>query len=64
MHMIETTWKSLGLDHLPMTDKLHIVEKLWEDLNQEAEAQPDARKLFLAVTDLTNGVLPWIKVHW
>ncbi len=38
--MIETTWKSLGLDHLPMTDKLHIVEKLWEDLNQEAEAQP------------------------
>jgi putative addiction module component (TIGR02574 family) len=39
-HMNETTWQSLGLDHLPMTDKIHIVEKLWTDLDAEAEAEP------------------------
>lgn len=38
--MIETTWKSLGLEHLPMNDKFHIVEKLLDDLNADAEAQP------------------------
>src|ERR1022692_2187483 len=40
IHMIETTWKSLGLEHLPMTDKIDLVEKLLEELNAEAEAQP------------------------
>ena len=38
--MHETTWQSLGLDHLPTTDKIHIVEKLWADLNAEVEVQP------------------------
>ena len=38
--MIETTWKSLGLEHLPMTDKIHVVENLLEGLDAEAERQP------------------------
>ena len=38
--MNETTWQSLGLDHLPVTDKIHVVEKLWADLNAEVESQP------------------------
>jgi putative addiction module component (TIGR02574 family) len=38
--MIETTWKSLGLEHLPTSDKILIVEKLWEDLGKEAESAP------------------------
>ena len=30
--------------------------KLWTEL--------EARELFLAVTDATNGVLPWIRLRW
>ncbi len=38
--MIETTWTSLGLEHLPMAEKLSIVEQLLEGLNMGAETLP------------------------
>lgn len=42
--------------------------QLVKDWNEEARYQlwteSDARKLFLAVTDSTNGVLPWIEGRW
>ena len=38
--MNETTWQSLGLDHLPLKDKIYIVEKLLADLNAEIETEP------------------------
>ncbi len=36
--------------------------------NETSRYQPatesEARRLFEAVTDFQNGVLPWIKIHW
>lgn len=38
------------------------------DWNEQARyriwSEPDARKLFLAVTDPVAGVLPWIEARW
>ena len=42
-----------------------LLVKDWdEESRYQLWTEPDARKLFLAVTDATNGVLPWIKVYW
>jgi putative addiction module component (TIGR02574 family) len=38
--MIETTWRSLGLEHLPMAEKLSIVEQLLEGLDTGEETLP------------------------
>lgn len=37
----------------------------WEETSRYHSArEPEARRLFEAATDLQNGVLPWIKIHW
>jgi HEPN domain-containing protein len=42
-----------------------LLVKDWdEEARYQLWTEPDARKLFVAVTDSTNGVLTWIKVHW
>jgi hypothetical protein len=39
--------------------------KKWNvDRRYVAASESDARGLFQAVTDLANGVLPWIRVRW
>ena len=38
--MNETPWPSLVLDHLPMTDKIHIVDNLLVDLDAQGDAEP------------------------
>ena len=38
--MIQTSWQSLGLEHLPMSDKLHVVEQLLDGIDQDIEEQP------------------------
>ena len=38
--MIETSWKSLGLEHLPVIEKILIVESLLQELDSEASSQP------------------------
>ena len=42
-----------------------MIAKDWnETARYQQWSEPQARKLFAAVTDLTNGVLPWIMDHW
>jgi len=42
-----------------------LVVKDWDEkARYNLWTEPQARKLYLAVTDAVNGVLPWIKVHW
>lgn len=39
--------------------------KDWNEVTRyQCWTEPQARKLVSAVTDTTNGVLPWIRVHW
>ncbi len=35
-----------------------------EDSRYERRAESDARALWSAITDPTNGVLPWVKFRW
>jgi HEPN domain-containing protein len=35
-----------------------------EEARYRQTTEADARRLFEAVTDPANGVLPWIKAHW
>jgi HEPN domain-containing protein len=42
-----------------------LVAKDWEEkARYEIWTESEARKLFLAVSDATDGVLPWIKARW
>jgi hypothetical protein len=41
-----------------------IVKDWRETSRYQVSSEPKARELFAAVTDPTNGVLPWIKDHW
>lgn len=39
--------------------------KDWDEkARYQSWTEQEARKLVSAVTDTTNGVLPWIRVHW
>lgn len=42
-----------------------LIIKDWnERVRYQARSESQARKLFAAITDATDGVLPWIKGHW
>lgn len=41
-----------------------IVKDWDEKARYQRWSEPQARKLVSAVTDSTNGVLSWIRVHW
>jgi hypothetical protein len=41
-----------------------IVKKWNVDRRYQVTSEADARDLYQAVTDNTNGVLPWIRVRW
>lgn len=41
-----------------------IVSNWDETTRYELWTESQARNLFVAVIDTTNGVLPWIRVHW
>ncbi|MBI1832678.1 MAG: DNA-binding protein [Planctomycetes bacterium] len=41
-----------------------IVRAWRENSRYENKSQIDAEELFNAITDATNGVLPWIKLRW
>ena len=43
---------------------LDIVKDWSEKSRYERHSQAEAKRLYDAITDATNGVLPWIKVHW
>ena len=42
-----------------------LIIKDWDEkARYQCWTEPHARKLVSAVTDTTNGVLPWIRGHW
>jgi hypothetical protein len=41
------------------------IAKDWKETTRyEQKSEPEARKLYHAVTDAASGVLPWIKQYW
>ncbi len=72
-HKIETLVElaGLGLQRETGVQSISGLGSNWQiikDWNEEARyrcwTELQARKLVSAVTDTTNGVLPWIRVHW
>jgi hypothetical protein len=47
-----------------LEDNWLIVKEWKETARYKATAQLKAEKLYQAVTDSANGVLPWIRNHW
>ena len=41
-----------------------IVGKWTEKSRYEQKTKLDAEKLYSAITDIGNGVMPWIRTHW
>ncbi len=71
-HKIETLVEVAGLDLQrkkdaaanPALGSNWLVVKDWDErARYQRWTEPQARKLVSAVTDATNGVLPWIRVH-
>ena len=58
----------LKLDTTPAPNPLGInweFAKNWNERTRyQQKTEAEARRLFLAVTDNTNGVFTWIKGHW
>ena len=49
----------------PLLGSNWLIIKNWDEVARyQCWTEPQARKLVSAVTDTTNGVLPWIRVHW
>jgi HEPN domain-containing protein len=72
-HKIETLVEVAGLDLPRRVDAAAnpalggnwLVVKDWDEKARYRRwTEPQARKMVSAVTDRTNGVLPWIRVHW
>lgn len=57
-------WKA-DLSANPTLARNWLIAKDWnEEARYQLWTEIQARKLFLAVTDSTNGVLPWIEGRW
>jgi hypothetical protein len=42
-----------------------LIVKDWSESSRyQRNTHPQAQELYNAITDNTNGVLPWIKAHW
>lgn len=49
----------------PLLEANWFIASDWDEQSRyELWAEIDSRKLFNAVTDPTNGVMPWIMVRW
>jgi hypothetical protein len=72
-HDIETLVKAAGLQTARDADarlnsqlgKNWLLVKDWNEVARyKKNAESDARLLYKAITDHTDGVLPWIKIRW
>ncbi len=72
-HKIETLVEVAGLKLIRSRDVTAspalgghwLVVKDWDEAARYQNwTEMQARKLYLAVTDASNGVLPWIRGHW
>ena len=53
------------INNSPLAVNWGIVSKWSEDVRYESSAsRAGAIEMFNAVTDATNGVLPWLKNYW
>jgi HEPN domain len=72
-HDIGTLVKASGLDAIRLAEAVANqafgvnwthAQKWSETTRYQFVPEPDARRLYEAVTDNVNGVLPWIRIHW
>ena len=57
--------RGLDVQSNPLRAEYWEIVKEWSvDVRYQEKSEIAARRLFLAITDATNGVLPWIKTQW
>lgn len=72
-HDVEKLLKSAGLRSAldaeiaanPAFETNWITIKDWEETTRyEQKTQAEAQTLYGAITNIPNGVLPWVRLHW
>ena len=72
-HDIEKLVRAAGLEanrgldirsNQQRSDHWQTVKDWNVDVRYQEKTESEARKLYDAITDATNGVLPWIKTQW
>ena len=72
-HSITVLVRVAGLDaaqkadadaNAALRDNWNVVKDWSERSRYERHSQEKAKRLYVAITDPTNGVLPWIKARW
>jgi hypothetical protein len=72
-HDIGTSVEASGLEAARLTDAIAnpalgvnwaIVEKWDEKTRYQLKTEPEAKRLYEAVTRNIDGVLPWIRIRW
>jgi hypothetical protein len=72
-HVVATLLTKAGIDGQLNTDmkadpnlgvNWNVVKDWKEDSRYKRKSEREARELYNAITDTTNGILPWIKSRW
>jgi HEPN domain-containing protein len=61
---LEADLAAAGVANPALDDSWETVKGWDESSRYETRSQTEAEDLFRAITDLTHGVLPWLKVRW
>ncbi len=61
---LETARSAAVAANPALAASLDIVKDWSEKSRYERHSQTEAQEIYNAITDATNGVLPWIKAHW
>lgn len=61
---LETQRKAVATANVAFLNNWVIVRDWNESARYQLWSELEARKLFAAVTDVPNGVMSWVRVHW
>jgi HEPN domain-containing protein len=61
---LKAQWDADLAANLDLQDNWEVVKNWRETARYQRKSRRDAHKLYQAVTDPANGVLPWIRNHW
>ena len=61
---LEAQRKAVASANRAFTDNWLVAKDWSESARYQLWTEFDARKLFAAVTDATNGVMSWVRGHW
>ena len=61
---LKAQWDADMAANKDLQDNWEVVKNWKETARYQRKSRGDAEKLYQAITDPVNGVLPWIRNHW